>query len=231
MNVAQAPVERPYRVGVDHLGDYQRDCVRQAERAVASLQRCGVIGDRGADRDRLAAVCEVSGCRKRLAAHASRAEEDLRSRRRLRRRAPAPPHRDVRHPPRARQLRSWRRERSAAPLAVHGLLRPRGVHRVFASTSPRTLGDSRTTHLGSPSDSPAPSTTGARRSPARASSRVRRRSGRTTSRSHTDGRAVPSFPSGARSSCLNYAQASVPSRLRTTCPRGSEPVSLFISEG
>jgi hypothetical protein len=63
MNVAPAPVERPHRIGVEHLGDDQRDCVRQAEAAVMGLQRCSVVGDDGADRDRLAAVCEVSGRR------------------------------------------------------------------------------------------------------------------------------------------------------------------------
>jgi hypothetical protein len=63
MNVVPAPIERPHRVGVDHLGDYQRDRVRQAEATVASLQRGGVVSDGGADWDRLAAVREVSGGR------------------------------------------------------------------------------------------------------------------------------------------------------------------------
>jgi hypothetical protein len=63
MNIAPAPIERPHRVGVDHLSDYQCDCVRQAEAAVASLQRRGIVSDGGTDRNRLAAVCEVSGGR------------------------------------------------------------------------------------------------------------------------------------------------------------------------
>ncbi len=71
MNLAPASIECPYGVGVNHLGDYQRDCVRQAEAAVAGLQRCGIVSDGSADGDRLAAVCEVSGSRQDLAAHAS----------------------------------------------------------------------------------------------------------------------------------------------------------------
>jgi hypothetical protein len=45
MNVAPVPIESPYRVGLDHLSDHQRDRVRQAEAAVSSLQRSGAVGD------------------------------------------------------------------------------------------------------------------------------------------------------------------------------------------
>jgi hypothetical protein len=60
MNIAPAPIERPHGVSVDHLSDHQRDCARQAEAPVASLQRRGIVSDGGTDRNRLAAVCEVS---------------------------------------------------------------------------------------------------------------------------------------------------------------------------
>ncbi len=55
MNVTPTPIKRPGGVGVDHLAHHQRDCVRQAEAVVVSLQHRGVTGDDGADRDRLTA--------------------------------------------------------------------------------------------------------------------------------------------------------------------------------
>jgi hypothetical protein len=56
MNVAPAPIKRPHGICVDHLSDHQRDRVRQAEAAVASLQRRGVVGDGGANMEQLEAV-------------------------------------------------------------------------------------------------------------------------------------------------------------------------------
>ena len=77
MNLAPTSIERPHGVRVERLGDDQRDRVRQTEVPVLSLQRCGVVSHCGADRDRLAAVYEISGGRQCLATHASGTDEDL----------------------------------------------------------------------------------------------------------------------------------------------------------
>lgn len=80
MNVAPTPIERPHGVGIDPLSDDQRERIRQAETAVLSLKRCGLVSHCGADRNRLASVYKISGGRQRLASHSSGADQNLRPR-------------------------------------------------------------------------------------------------------------------------------------------------------
>ena len=77
MNVTPAPVERPYDISFDQLGDLQCNRVRQAEPTMPGFQCCGVVSNGLADGHGLAAGHEVSSGRQRLAANASRPNEDL----------------------------------------------------------------------------------------------------------------------------------------------------------